>query len=67
MKQLTAFYKEGEFDKDSTVAKNATVQTEGEREVSREIEFYNLDAILSIGYRVNSKSDFRNSLANWMS
>jgi prophage maintenance system killer protein len=52
---LSNIYKEGELDKDSTVAKNATVQTEGEREVSREVEFYNLDAILSIGYRVNSK------------
>jgi prophage maintenance system killer protein len=54
-RHLSNIYKEGELDKDSTVAKNATVQTEGEREVSREIEFYNLDAILSIGYRVNSK------------
>jgi prophage maintenance system killer protein len=54
-RHLSNIYKEGELDKDSTVAKNATVQTEGEREVSREIEFYNLDVILSIGYRVNSK------------
>jgi len=54
-RHLSNIYKEGELDKDSTVAKNATVQTEGEREVSREVEFYNLDAILSIGYRVNSK------------
>src|SRR5580704_17957287 len=52
---LQSIYREDELDKDSTVAKNATVQTEGEREVTREIEFYNLDAILSIGYRVNSK------------
>ena len=41
--------------KESTVAKNATVQIEAGREVKREIEFYNLDAILSVGYRVNSK------------
>jgi len=39
----------------SKCAKFAQVQTEGEREVSRNIEFYNLDAILSVGYRVNSK------------
>nr|WP_256333789.1 virulence protein RhuM/Fic/DOC family protein [Epilithonimonas sp. FP105] len=39
---------------DSTVAKNATVQKEGKRTIKREIEFYNLDAIISIGYRVNS-------------
>lgn len=40
---------------ESTVAKNATVQREGDREVTRTIEFFNLDAILSVGYRVNSK------------
>lgn len=48
-------FKEGELDRVSTVAKNATVQQEGNREVSREVEYYNLDAILSVGYRVNSK------------
>ena len=40
---------------DSTVAKFATVQKEGIREVSRDIEYYNLDMIISIGYRVKSK------------
>ncbi len=40
-----------------TVAKFATVQQEGKREITRNIEYYNLDMILSIGYRV--KSDFR--------
>ena len=40
----------------STVAKFATVQKEGEREVTRNIEYYNLDMILSIGYRVKSKN-----------
>mgnify|MGYP000482063399 CR=1 FL=1 len=39
----------------ATVAKKATVQLEGEREVLREIDYHNLDAILSVGYRVNSK------------
>ncbi|WP_300674697.1 virulence protein RhuM/Fic/DOC family protein [Soonwooa sp.] len=48
-------YKEKELDFSSTVAKNATVQKEGKREIKREIEFYNLDAIISVGYRVNSK------------
>ena len=38
----------------STVAKFATVQKEGEREVTRDIEYYNLDMILSVGYRVKS-------------
>ena len=39
----------------STVAKVATVQTEGNREVTREIEYYNLDMIISVGYRVKSQ------------
>lgn len=39
----------------STVAKNATIQKEGNRKVKREIEYYNLDMILAVGYRVNSK------------
>jgi CRISPR/Cas system-associated protein endoribonuclease Cas2 len=55
-RHFTNIYKEGELDKNSTVAKNATVQIEGERRVSRDIEFYNLDAIISVGYRVNSKT-----------
>jgi prophage maintenance system killer protein len=54
-RHLKNIFKEGEVDVDSTVAKNATVQEEGDRTVIREIEFYNLDAILSVGYRVNSK------------
>jgi prophage maintenance system killer protein len=53
-RHLFNVYKEGELDRSSTVAKNATVQNEGGRRVSRDTEFYNLDAILSIGYRVNS-------------
>ncbi len=43
------------MDKRSTVAKNATVQKEGNREVIRDVEYYNLDVIISVGYRVNSK------------
>ncbi len=39
----------------STVAKIATVQKEGKREIIRDIEYFNLDMILSVGYRVNSK------------
>lgn len=53
-RHLKNIYKEGELEMDSTVAKNATVQKEGKRTIKREIEFYNLDAIISIGYRVNS-------------
>jgi len=44
----------GELSREATVAKTATVQTEGGRQVSREIEYFNLDAIISVGYRVNS-------------
>jgi len=54
-RHLNNIYKTAELDRFSTVAKNATVQTEAGRKVTRTIEFYNLDAILSVGYRVNSK------------
>ena len=54
-RHLNNIYNEGELDRNSTVAKNATVQIEAKREVKREIDYYNLDAILSVGYRVNSK------------
>lgn len=54
-RHLRKVYKEGELTIEATVAKNATVQIEAGREVKREIEYYNLDAILSVGYRVNSK------------
>ena len=40
----------------STVAKFATVQKEGNREVTRQIEYYNLDMIISVGYRVKSNN-----------
>lgn len=55
-RHLANIYKEGELDKRTTVAKNATVQIEGGRSVERNIEYYNLDAIISVGYRVNSKT-----------
>jgi len=54
-KHLTNVFKEGELDKESTVAKYATVQDEGDRKVKRYIEHYNLDVIISVGYRVKSK------------
>lgn len=47
-------FQEGELDKTSTVRKFWTVQTEGKREVEREIDYYNLDVIISVGYRVKS-------------
>ena len=54
-RHIKNIYAEGELDQEATVAKNATVQTEGDRRVRREIAFYNLDMILSVGYRVNSR------------
>ena len=50
---LQNIYASGELE-ESTIRKIRIVQTEGEREVRREIEFYNLDAIIAVGYRVNS-------------
>lgn len=53
-KHLANIYSEGELVKGATSAKIAQVQLEGNREVNRQIEFYNLDSIISVGYRVNS-------------
>jgi hypothetical protein len=47
-------YSSGELSQEATLRKIRRVQTEGNREVAREIEFYNLDAIISVGCRVNS-------------
>ncbi len=51
---LANVYDQGELDREATIRKFRTVQTEGGREVSRNVDFYNLDAIISVGYRVNS-------------
>lgn len=51
---LKEIYESGELRQESTIRKIRTVQREGNRDVAREIEFYNLDAIISVGYRVNS-------------
>ena len=51
---IKAIYKENELDKNPTVKKYLTVQKEGNREVTRNVEHYNLDVIISVGYRVNS-------------
>ena len=48
-------FEDGELIRESTVAKFATVQNEGERLVERNIEYYNLDVIISVGYRVKSQ------------
>ena len=54
-KHLQNVFSEGELNRDSTCAKIAQVQSEGQRKVARNVEFYNLDAIISVGYRVNSR------------
>ncbi|HVC36772.1 MAG TPA: virulence protein RhuM/Fic/DOC family protein, partial [Gammaproteobacteria bacterium] len=54
-RHLQDIYKAGEVSRRATVAKNATVQREGDRSVKRWVEYFNLDAILSVGYRVNSR------------
>lgn len=54
-KHLTNIYEEKELDKNSTISKMEIVRKEGNRNVSRELEFYNLDDIIAVGYRVNSK------------
>ncbi len=48
-------FKEGELEKAATVKESLTVQKEGNRNVKRKIEYYNLDVIISVGYRVKSK------------
>lgn len=53
-RHLKNIYETGELRRKATVANFATVQKEGDRSVSRELEHYNLDAIISVGYRVNS-------------
>ena len=54
-KHINNVFSEGELDEIATVAKFATVQNEGGRKVERQVEFYNLDVIISVGYRVKSK------------
>ena len=63
-KHLTNIYQEGELQKKPTISKMETVQREGNRQVTRNKDFYNLDAIIAVGYRVNSKraTQFRISI-----
>lgn len=53
-RHLRSIFASGELERQATVAKNATVQREGGRDVVRDIEYYKLDTIISVGYRVNS-------------
>lgn len=58
---LKSIYSDGELDENRTAKKSFVVRQEGSRQVRREVNLYNLDAIISVGYRVNSKkaTDFR--------
>lgn len=60
-RHISNIYKTEELDEKSTCAKIAQVQKEGEREINRKIKYYNLDVIIAVGYRVNSKrgTEFR--------
>lgn len=53
-KHLNNIFAEGELRQASTISKMEIVQVEGDREIKRQLDFYNLDAIISVGYRVNS-------------
>ncbi len=52
---ISNVFEEGELERESTVRKFRTVQMEGGREVARELDYYNLDVIISVGYRVKSQ------------
>ena len=54
-RHISNIYEEGELVREATVAKSATVQSEGGKQVMRDIEFFNLDVIISVGYRVKSQ------------
>jgi hypothetical protein len=54
-KHLSNIFEENELNKEATISKMEIVQQEGNRQVKRQVEFYNLDAIKAVGYRVNSK------------
>ena len=51
---LKNIYDSNELDKDSTIEENSIVQKEGNRQVKRSVKFYNLDVVISVGYRINS-------------
>lgn len=56
LRHIANIYKTSELDETATCAKIAQVRREGRREVRREVAYYNLDLIISVGYRVNSKN-----------
>ena len=55
VRHINNIYRADELEREATCAKIAQVQTEGKRQVTRTIPYFNLDMIISVGYRVNSK------------
>ena len=62
---ISNIFKDGELEPEATVRKFRTVQTEGSRQVSREMDYYNLDMVLAVGYRVRSNIGIH--FRNWAS
>lgn len=62
---LKNIYETGELTQEATTENFSVVQTEGERQVNRNLKFYNLDAIISVGYRVRSIVSFKTDYFNW--
>lgn len=60
---LKNIFEDNELDKNSTTEKISVVRKEGNRNVNRELEFYNMDAIIAVGYRINSKK--ANKFRKW--
>ena len=58
-KHLSNIFDEGELDRNSTCSKMEQVQIEGSRRVARQTDYFNLDAIIAVGYRINSKKATR--------
>lgn len=54
-RHISNVYREGEVSREATSARFALVQAEGDRQVERQVEYYNLDVIISVGYRVKSQ------------
>lgn len=55
-RHLKNIYESGELTPGATISKIETVQSEGGRQITRDLEFYNLDAVIAVGYRVNSSN-----------
>lgn len=66
-KQVKNIFDSKELTYKSTVSKMETVQKEGNRSVKRALEYYNLDLVLSIGYRINSKKATQTFMSNFFS